>query len=78
MLNLIPLEVRIIDFDRSCLTSDTQKGSALGTPGYFPEAHIWQDGNMKWDKWAFVAILCEADMPLDEYFSTKKESDCKH
>ena len=32
---------------------------------------------MKWDKWAFVAILVEADMPLDEYFSTKKENDCK-
>ena len=41
VVNLIPLEVRIIDFDRACLTTDTQKGSALGTPGYFPEAHNW-------------------------------------
>ena len=41
VVNLIPLEVRIIDFDRACLTTDTQKCSALGTPGYFPEAHNW-------------------------------------
>ena len=45
VLSLNPLDVRIIDFDRSCLESETTKSTALGTPGYFPESHVWLYGN---------------------------------
>jgi serine/threonine protein kinase len=36
VINLDPLEVRIIDFDRVRLFTESSKGTALGTPGYFP------------------------------------------
>ena len=77
VLKLNPLEVRIIDFDRSRLTTDTSKPTALGTHGYFPIAMDWRDGYIRWDVWAIVAMLCEADMQKDEYLPTKGEKDAK-
>lgn len=77
VLNLDPLEVKIIDFDRARLFTTSSKGTALGTPGYFPVVYEWPDGSKAWDTWAFVAILCEADMKHDEYFGTQTEADCK-
>jgi len=50
---------------------------ALGTPGYFPEATKWQNGCKKWDIWAIVAMICEADMKKDGYLGTKRESEAK-
>mgnify|MGYP001764488997 CR=1 FL=1 len=37
VMNLEPLEVRVIDFERARLDSQSSKGTALGTPGYMPE-----------------------------------------
>ena len=48
-----------------------------GTPGYTPEACVWLDGSKKWDIWALSAIICEADMPLNEYIIVKREKDAK-
>ena len=67
--------MRVIDFDRARLSSDSTKASVLGTPGYFPESYVWLDGDKKWDIWALSVIICEADMALDEYLYTKKEKD---
>ena len=38
VLNLEPLEVKIIDFDAVQLDSELSIGTAFGTPGYFPLA----------------------------------------
>jgi serine/threonine protein kinase len=37
VLTLFPLEVRVIDFERARLVSQTSKMAVLGTPGYYPE-----------------------------------------
>ena len=49
-------------------------GTVLGTPGYFPIAKVWRDGSKKWDIWALVAIILEADMKIDVYFLLKMRS----
>ena len=77
VLNLDPLEVRIIDFDAVFLDSTTTVGTARGIPGYFPFANKWRDGSKKWDIWAMAAIILECDMFKDGYFNTKGEDDAK-
>ena len=77
VLNLDPLEVRIIDFDAVFLDSTTTVGTARGTPGYFPFANKWRDRSKKWDIWAMAAIILECDMFKDGYFNTKGEDDTK-
>ena len=67
MLNLDPLEVRVIDFDRAVPAFESTKGIVKGTGGYFPQASEWQNGSHKWDIWAVAAIICESDMPKDAY-----------
>ena len=37
VLNLKPLSVKVIDFDRATLDSTQSKGTIKGTPGYTPE-----------------------------------------
>ena len=73
ILNLDPLEVRVIDFNRSLIDSTTSSGSIFGTPGYYPSATKWRDGSRKWDIWSLAAIILEADMDLDEYLHTRDE-----
>lgn len=79
VLNLSPLEVRVIDFDAVMLETQDTKGKVRGTPGYFPVRDDWRDGSKKWDVWSLAAILLEADMEKDEYIKTKddKETKCK-
>ena len=38
VLNLRPIEARLIDFQRSLPYNASTKGSIRGTPGYYPEA----------------------------------------
>jgi len=45
VLNLDPLKVKIIDFDRARLFTESSRGTALGTPGYFPVVCEWHDGS---------------------------------
>lgn len=45
VLDLNPLEVRIIDFDRSKNILSVKKGVDRGTPGYYPSCCRWKDGN---------------------------------
>ena len=77
VLNLEPLEVKIIDFDAVLLDSTTTLCSARGTPGYFPLANKWRDGSKKWDIWAMAAIILECDIHKDGYYKTKGENDTK-
>lgn len=74
VLNLKPLEVRIIDFDRSKNMLSTKTGVDRGTPGYYPGGCRWKDGNPMWDIWAYVAIVCEVDMSKDSYFKIGRNS----
>jgi hypothetical protein len=50
---------------------------ALGTPGYFPVTKEWKEGDKRWDIYA-LAIICECDMPLDEYYKVQRENEAKH
>ena len=73
MINLKPLEVRVIDFDRACLDTTMTFAIVRGTPGYFPEEETWRNGTKRWDVWALAAIILESDMPVDEYKKAKTE-----
>jgi serine/threonine protein kinase len=75
ILNLNPLEVRVIDFDHAFLDSTNTLGTAMGTPGYTPFADKWRDGSKRWDVWALAAMVLEADMGKDGYYRTKGEDD---
>ncbi len=74
VLNTKPLEVVIIDFDRTVLDSDDGRGSVLGTQGYFPERDKLRDGSVKWDLWAYAAKVLEADMKEKKYYAANRES----
>ena len=73
VLNLEPLEVKVIDLERARLDSQSSKGTALATPGYMPEVSCWADGSRKWDMWALAAMICEADMAKDAYLHVNRE-----
>ena len=73
VLNTKPIEVVIIDFDRTILDSDDGRGTVMGTPGYFPEREKLRDGSVKWDIWAYAAIALEADMKDKKYFAANRE-----
>ena len=77
VLNIDPLDVKVIDFNTAVLDSVTSQGTPRGTPGYFPLASYWYDNSRKWDIWALAATICEADMPLDIYLNTKTEKEAK-
>ena len=69
VLNVQPTVVRIIDFNRTCLTTQDTIDSVRGTPGYCcPIPHL-RDGSTIWDIWALGVIVMEADMEKDEYFN---------
>lgn len=67
VLNTKPLEVKLIDFNRSYLSSQATRGTVRGTPGYFPHNEDLKDGSTLWDIWAFGAVILECDMEVDEY-----------
>lgn len=73
VLNLRPLEVRIIDFDRVQLRSQSTKGTVMGTPGYFPIQNYLKDGSTKWDAWSYAAIILESDLRKDGYLLVNRE-----
>lgn len=77
VLNLEPLDVRVIDFDASLLETQDTSGRIRGTPGYVPYRDNWRDGSKKWDVWSLAAILLEADMEKDTYRKTKDEKETK-
>lgn len=74
VLDLDPLDVRVIDFDLSVLDSVKTTGSKRGTPGYYPSWRNMRDGNPDWDIWAIGAMILEANMPKGEYINTDNES----
>jgi serine/threonine protein kinase len=67
VLNINPLDVRVIDFDRTFIDSTTTLSTVVGTPGYFPEAEAWKDSDKRWDIWALAIIILESDLPKDKY-----------
>ena len=76
VLNLNPLEVKIIDFDLACSIEYKACTAGRGTIGYHPEKVSWRDGSQRWDVWSLVALICEVDMPRDKYMRLLREVDC--
>ena len=69
VLNLDPLEVRLIDFNSSFPSTQISKGSRRGTKGYHPDHSFWNDGSQQWDLYALGAMILECDLKwgaLDE------------
>jgi serine/threonine protein kinase len=77
VLNLEPLEVKIIDFDMAMPDSEATKNTTRGTPGYFPLAETWTNGDYKWDMWSLAVMICEADMAKDAYVHINDEKQAK-
>jgi len=73
VVNLKPLHVALIDFDRTLPRSTDSKGSVLGTPGYMPNNGELRDGSTRWDVWALAAIILEADMEPGAYRTASNE-----
>lgn len=71
MIDMKPLSVRLIDFNRAMLRSVKTKGHVRGTPGYFPDVEYLRDGSTKWDIYALGAIILELDIERDAYFGVK-------
>ena len=62
-----PIEVAIIDFDRSLPAINTCLTGTRGTAGYEPDQSNWFDGSVMWDMYALVCIVVDCDMPIDEF-----------
>jgi serine/threonine protein kinase len=67
VLNLKPLSVKLIDFNRATLITQETRGTVRGTPGYFPMRDELRDGSIYWDIWSLGAVILECDMEIDEY-----------
>jgi len=67
VLNLKPLQVALIDFDRALPIKNTFHSGTRGTPGYQPDNARWMDGDVMWDLYALVAVVVECDMGTDMY-----------
>lgn len=65
--------MRIIDFNRSYPVTQSTRGTARGTPGYYPVGQDTKDGSILWDIWAFSAIILESDMEVDSYIRVMSE-----
>ena len=76
VLNIHPLEVILIDFNRSKLDITETVGHVYGTPGYMPERPDWRDGSKAWDVWAIAAMILECDMDIGvyEHLNSEEES----
>ena len=73
VMNLKPFQLKIIDFNRSYLITQSTKGTVRGTPGYFPINDNLKDGSVLQDIWAFAAIILESDMDVNEYKGVMSE-----
>ena len=72
-----PIQVALIDFDRALPIPCQTKTGTRGTPGYYPENYNFFDGDEQWDLYAFVAIIAECDMGVNEYLRVKNEREGK-
>jgi len=59
VLNLQPLEVRLIDFGNSMPVEDMMRGTIKGTNGYYPTGATWVAGDLRWDVWSLGAMVLE-------------------
>ena len=73
VLQLRPLKVKIIDFDRSVNYAVSTKGTFVETDVYNPYKLNMDDGSPKWDVWALGAMILEADLEKDEYLRVNNE-----
>ena len=69
-MNIHPLEVRIIDFDRAVIKEQRTINTIVGTPGYFPNWAKMRDGSKDWDIYSLACIILETDMPSNAYYKT--------
>ena len=72
-----PLEVRLIDFNRSLLRTVETRGHVRGTEGYFPEADHLRDGSTKWDVYAMATVILECDLEKDAYYSVRSVKEAR-
>jgi serine/threonine protein kinase len=72
-----PLQVALIDFDRSLPIACSTKHGQRGTPGYQPDNYDFEDGDPQWDLYALVAIIAECDMGVNTYMKVKNEREGK-
>jgi len=77
VLNLKPLEVRLIDFDVSYTATSTRVGIIEGTPGYQPTRFNWVTGSRDWDYYSFVCMILEAENIPDMFLKVNSESQIK-
>jgi len=59
VLNLQPLELRLIDFGNSMPVEDQMRFTEKGTPGYSPSSVNWVAGDWRWDAWSLGAMIVE-------------------
>lgn len=67
VVSFMPLQVKIIDFNRALPAETDTTGTVKGTFGYFPEREDWRDGSTKWDVWAIAVMMMELDLEHDTY-----------
>jgi hypothetical protein len=68
----------VIDFNRAISRETLTLGHVRGTPGYFPIRENWRNGSTKWDIWALVAMILEADMDHRAYYRCGSELETKN
>lgn len=78
MINIKPLEVRLIDFNRSVLRIVETRGHIRGTEGYFPETGSLRDGSTKWDVYAMAAVILECDLEKDAYYGVRSVKEARY
>jgi len=78
VINLKPLEVRLIDFNRSILRTVDTRGHIRGTEGYFPETGSLRDGSTKWDVYAMAAVILECDLDKDAYYGVRSVKEARY
>jgi serine/threonine protein kinase len=73
LINLRPLHIVLIDFERATLRTKKNGPTVKGTVGYFPLFKDTRDGSTRWDIWALSAMILEADMYPGEYRNVSNE-----
>ena len=73
VVNIDPLHVAIIDFNRALARGDETEYGTLGTPGYHPDAKCWSDTDVSWDCWALAIIILECDMRPNDLYRANSE-----
>ena len=67
VLNLDPLEVRIIDFTESFPVTQRTINSPRGSLPYRPQLYRWRDDSKGWDYYSFGVLVLESVMSSEDF-----------